>query len=135
MTSAEKWSDRKIEDIVANLLRFGVLLAAAVVLCGALLYLMRHGAEPADYRKFQGEPADLRTLPGIFRGAANWQGRGIIQLGLLLLIATPVARGVRGLWLRCRARPDVCSVHTDRARRPVVQPDRQFLNRMREVAR
>jgi len=39
-----------------------------------------------------GEPTDLRTLSGIVRDALALRGRGIIQLGLLLLIATPVAR-------------------------------------------
>jgi uncharacterized membrane protein len=34
----------------------------------------------------------LRTLSGILADAAAFRGRGIIQLGLLLLIATPVAR-------------------------------------------
>jgi uncharacterized membrane protein len=31
-------------------------------------------------------------VPGILREAFHGRGRGIIQLGLLLLIATPVAR-------------------------------------------
>jgi uncharacterized membrane protein len=34
----------------------------------------------------------LRTVDGILREAAKFHGRGLIQLGLLLLIATPVAR-------------------------------------------
>ncbi|MFZ3368535.1 MAG: DUF1634 domain-containing protein, partial [Candidatus Sulfotelmatobacter sp.] len=35
---------------------------------------------------------DLRSVGGILRDAVALRGRGIIQLGLLLLIATPVAR-------------------------------------------
>ena len=50
--------------------------------------------EAADYRVFHGEPNQLRTIPGVLREAFAFQGRGIIQLGLLLLIATPVARVV-----------------------------------------
>jgi uncharacterized membrane protein len=34
----------------------------------------------------------LRTFSGILADATAFRGRGIIQLGLLLLIATPVAR-------------------------------------------
>ena len=34
----------------------------------------------------------MRTVSGIIRGTASFHGRNIIQLGLLLLIATPVAR-------------------------------------------
>jgi uncharacterized membrane protein len=86
------WTDRKVEDLIGNLLRTGVLLSAFVVFCGGVVYLARHGNEPADYRVFHGEPSDLRTIPGVLREALSFQGRGIIQLGLLLLIATPVAR-------------------------------------------
>jgi uncharacterized membrane protein len=39
-----------------------------------------------------GEPTDLRTLSGIVKDALAFRGRGLIQLGLLLLIATPLAR-------------------------------------------
>jgi uncharacterized membrane protein len=86
------WTDQKVEDIVAILLRTGVLLSAAVVFCGAVIYLARHGHQAAAYRMFRGEPTDLRSISGIIRDAADLSGRGIIQLGLLLLIATPVAR-------------------------------------------
>jgi uncharacterized membrane protein len=88
----DSWTDQKVEDIIGNLLRFGVGISAAIVLLGATVYLFRHGLEHADYRVFQGEPADLRTLSGIVRAAFAFRGRGIIQLGLVLLIATPVAR-------------------------------------------
>ena len=82
----------KIDVIVGNLLRAGVALSGAIVLAGGLVYLVRHGAEAPGYHVFRGEPADLRTLAGIFRDAIALRGRGIIQFGLLLLIATPVAR-------------------------------------------
>jgi uncharacterized membrane protein len=39
-----------------------------------------------------GEPVDLRSVSGIVRDALALRERGLIQLGLLLLIATPVAR-------------------------------------------
>ena len=41
---------------------------------------------------FHGEPIQLRTISGVLQETLAFQGRGIIQLGLLLLIATPVAR-------------------------------------------
>lgn len=88
----ERWTDKTIEDIVGNLLRAGVMLSASVVLFGGLIYLVRHGRSPADFRVFRGEPSDLRTVVGILRDAIALRGRGLIQLGLLLLIATPVAR-------------------------------------------
>jgi uncharacterized membrane protein len=84
--------ERRLEVMVANLLRAGVVLAAAVVGLGGILYLAGHGHEAGAYGTFRGEPATFRTLSGVFRDAIALRGRGIIQLGLLLLIATPVAR-------------------------------------------
>ncbi len=81
-----------MELILGNLLRTGVMISAAIVLCGACIYLSRHAHEPADYRVFRGEPSEFRTIPGVFRSVLNGRGRGFIQLGLLLLIATPIAR-------------------------------------------
>jgi len=86
------WGDEKIEIIVGNLLRAGVLLSAFVVIIGAGVYLARHGRSPMDFQVFRGEPADMRSLSGIVHAMLTMRGRGIIQFGLLLLIATPVAR-------------------------------------------
>jgi uncharacterized membrane protein len=92
LSISESWTDQKIEDIIGNLLRAGVILAATVVFVGGMIYLVRHGGSPANYRVFRGEPSDLRHPQGILHGAIAFSGRGIIQLGLLLLIATPIAR-------------------------------------------
>lgn len=86
------WSDQRVEDIVASLLRAGVLLAAGVVAFGGVIFLLRHGRTIPQYGRFVGEPFQLRTVSGILRGSASFHGRNIIQLGLLLLIATPIAR-------------------------------------------
>ena len=72
----------------------GVTIAAMVVFLGGVTYLLRHGSDQPVYGRFLGEPSDFRSVPGILRSAAALTGRGIIQLGLLLLIATPIARVV-----------------------------------------
>lgn len=86
------WTDEQIERIIGNVLRIGVMAAAVVVVVGGVLYLIHYGATPPNYRVFHGEPSDLRSLFGIVRDAFSWRPQGLIQLGLLLLIATPVAR-------------------------------------------
>jgi uncharacterized membrane protein len=86
------WTDQKIEVVIANLLRAGVTVAATVVVVGGLIFLVRHGMAQTHYRAFSGEPSDLRQWKGILRSASTFHGRGIIQLGILFLIATPVAR-------------------------------------------
>ena len=81
-----------MDRMMAVLLRTGVLLSAGLVFLGGIIFLMRHPMPVTNYRVFQGEPQELRTIPGILREAAKLHGRGLIQLGLLSLIATPVAR-------------------------------------------
>lgn len=88
------WTDERLEYMLGTLLRAGVVLAATVVLIGGGLYLARHGGEVPSYHVFQGEPADLRSVSGILAEAPALRGRGVIQFGLVLLIATPVARVV-----------------------------------------
>jgi uncharacterized membrane protein len=89
---ASGWNDFRIEIIIGTLLRTGVILAASVVLFGAVLYLTRHGHEVPNYTSFHGEPESLKSPVEIFQGVMHMSARAIIQLGLLLLIATPVAR-------------------------------------------
>jgi uncharacterized membrane protein len=78
--------------LLGNLLRAGVLLSAAVVFAGGCIYLSRHAHEPTNYRVFLGEPSEFRSIPGVIHSVMNGRGRGLIQLGLLLLIATPITR-------------------------------------------
>ena len=91
---SKAWTDRAFDTLLGHVLRAGVILAATVVVGGGVVYLMRHGYELPEYRVFRGEPGDLRTVGGILSDARSLSGRGLIQLGLLLLIATPVARVV-----------------------------------------
>ncbi|HUL41592.1 MAG TPA: DUF1634 domain-containing protein [Burkholderiales bacterium] len=86
------WTEQKIEQGIGNLLRVGVIIAAAVVVVGGAVYLIHHGREMPHYRIFRGEPADLRSFSGILRDCLQWRGTGLIEFGLLLLLATPVAR-------------------------------------------
>jgi uncharacterized membrane protein len=84
--------EHRIEVAMGNLLRAGVVLAGSVVAVGGIVFLVHHGSAPPDHHAFHSEPSDLRTLGGIARDAIALTGRGLIQFGLLLLIATPIAR-------------------------------------------
>jgi uncharacterized membrane protein len=85
-------TDTQIEIIIGLLLRVGVLIAGAVVLIGGIVFLWSHWHATVNYRTFIGAPADLRSSTLIVEGAFHLRGESIIQLGLLCLIATPVAR-------------------------------------------
>ncbi|MGA8108402.1 MAG: DUF1634 domain-containing protein [Acidobacteriaceae bacterium] len=87
------WTDQRVETWVSVMLRTGVLLAAFIVLIGGVLYLVHaHSAPRPDYIHFRGEPAAYTTLSGVLHGVAAFDPRAIIMLGLLVLIATPIAR-------------------------------------------
>jgi uncharacterized membrane protein len=88
------WSDEEFDLVLARVLRGGVLLSAAVVAVGGVIFLARHGLEPATYHVFEGEPQPFRSVSGIVAGARDFSGRGLVQLGLLFLVATPIARVV-----------------------------------------
>jgi uncharacterized membrane protein len=89
---AEELRDDAVEQVVGNLLRAGVVLAAAITLLGGALYLAGSGGAPADYRVFAGQPAGLRSVRSVVAGALALRAESVIQLGLLVLIATPIAR-------------------------------------------
>lgn len=86
------WDDQKMESIIANMLRVGVFVAACFVLLGGVMYLIQHPGMLPDYRHFHGEPTVLLDPVSIFIGALHGHARNITQLGLLLLILTPIAR-------------------------------------------
>lgn len=85
-------SDERIDLIIGNILRVAVIISAFFVLVGAVIYLWRHGLEKPDYGVFTGVPKDLHNLNEIIEQAWQIKSLGIIQLGLLVLIFTPVAR-------------------------------------------
>ena len=86
--------DKRVEMFLGRLLRWGVLLAALVVFVGGVWFVASSYEVPQDYRVFRGEPVELRAVPQIVQKAVALYPLGLIQLGLLLLIATPVARVV-----------------------------------------
>jgi uncharacterized membrane protein len=87
-----KMNDDRLDGIVGIVLRTGVTLAAALVLVGGIAFLASHGQQLPDYHKFHAEPAPLTSIVGIWHGAIHLDPIYLIQLGLLVLIATPVVR-------------------------------------------
>jgi uncharacterized membrane protein len=86
--------DTRIEKHIGVLLKIGILTSGIVIALGGAMFLLIHGTSTADYHAFRGEPESLRTVTGIVKGAFHGHSLSIMQLGMLLLIATPVARVV-----------------------------------------
>jgi uncharacterized membrane protein len=84
--------DADLEKVIGNLLRYGVLTASLIVLAGGVIYLCRHGRQFPDYSRFNGEPDKMIQPRLLWQAVLRGEGRPLIQLGLLVLIATPIAR-------------------------------------------
>ena len=87
----------RLEQLLGVLLRSGVLLSALVVAIGAVLFLVHHGMQQPHFSLFQGQPLELRSVGTIAMAALKLDALAVIQFGLLLLIATPIARVVFSL--------------------------------------
>ncbi|GGB07597.1 DUF1634 domain-containing protein [Puia dinghuensis] len=87
-----KVRDADLEKVIGNLLRYGVLASSVVVLAGGIVYLIRHGGQTPQYHVFKGEPEKMRNPVLMWKAMLHGEGRPLIQLGLLILVATPIAR-------------------------------------------
>lgn len=87
---------RQVELLISNLLRIGVIASLAVIVIGTVVTFAHH----ADYERSRAALRDVTdakakfpsTLSGVAHGVAHGEGRAIVSMGLLLLIATPVLR-------------------------------------------
>lgn len=86
-----------LEMAMGRMLQVGVLLAALVVLVGGVMYLAQSGGSVHDYEHFHAATPATTTIRGIVAAAAHLDPSGIIGLGILLLIATPVCRVIFGV--------------------------------------
>lgn len=84
--------DITIEHILGNILRIGVIIAASVVLIGAVFYLFRHGNEIPDYYSFVFNPFSVNDPIGLLKEVFDLKSLAIIKLGILLLVGTPILR-------------------------------------------
>lgn len=85
-------TDDKLESMIGAILRSGVLAAAITVGVAGCFHLIQFHGNVVQYGRFELEGSDLRTLGGIVRSSLRFRSEAIIQLGLLILIATPIAR-------------------------------------------
>ena len=85
-------SDERVEQLVGRVLQVGVLVAAVTVLAGVALMLAHGGQSPDHFHVFRDDPSPLRSVGGIVGAALALDGRAVVQLGLVLLVATPVTR-------------------------------------------
>jgi uncharacterized membrane protein len=89
--------DQRLEVAMGHMLRIGVTVAALVVLAGGILYLAQAGGAMPDYQHFHGAPAAYEHVGAVIAGVLHLDSKSLIELGILLLIATPVCRVLFGV--------------------------------------
>jgi uncharacterized membrane protein len=86
-----------LEMAMGRMLQIGVTIAALLVLIGGVIYLAQNGGSLRDYEHFHAAAPAVTTISGITASAAHLDSHGIMGLGILLLIATPVCRVIFGV--------------------------------------
>jgi uncharacterized membrane protein len=92
MTDGRSITDERFDLLLAHVLRTGVAVSAALVIAGAFVYFISGAHAVPRFDVFIGEPGDLRSIGGILADVRAFRGRGLMQLGVLVLIATPIVR-------------------------------------------
>ncbi len=86
----------RVEALLGDLLRAGVVASMFIVLAGVAILLVRHPDDLSAARNLPGlvDPgAEFpHTVGQVVRGFDGVSGRAVVALGLLVLIATPVLR-------------------------------------------
>jgi len=90
MDLTEETLDRRM----GRLLQIGVFMASGVMLIGGCIYLFITPEPLPDYKHFHSGAESIRSIPRMFRHAFRGDAAALIQVGTLLMIATPVARVV-----------------------------------------
>lgn len=82
-----------MQQLIGTALRVGVMTACSIALISGLYYLVVHGTEPVpNYTTFQGEPSSLTSIKGIFMGLLHFEAKNWMQLGVIVLMLTPIMR-------------------------------------------
>ena len=86
-------ADADIEKIIGLQLRYGVVIASLIVLMGGVLYLVQQGQGAIPpYHTFLGESVGYTSFSQIVKGIGAGEAKGIVQAGVVVLIATPILR-------------------------------------------
>lgn len=85
------FSTKKMEELISMVLIIGTLLSAAFVIIGGTLYLLQNGSENVHTELLQNN-AYPTSIKQIWIIALSFSPLGMIELGLLLLVATQILR-------------------------------------------
>lgn len=88
----ESANDEKMAGVISMLLISGLVSSLVLVIIGGVMFISNNAHMTTNYKVFTGEPADLRAIDAVLRDAFKGNLRAVMQLGVVVLIGTPVAR-------------------------------------------
>lgn len=87
---------RQAELLISNILRIGVAASLVIIVGGTVLSFVHHPnyvSAPSELQRLTRPGAAFpHTLAEVLAGVAHLRGQAIVVVGLLVLLATPVAR-------------------------------------------
>lgn len=87
----KRFTDKEMNRSVGNILRLGVIISVFVSIIGFIKLFLEGFKMPKHYKDLQ-----ITNSEDIFRefwrSLSHFEGLGLIQLGVLLLIFTPIMR-------------------------------------------
>ena len=95
----EKFGEKDFQQLIGNLLRYGVWISLSVAFLGGIVYLTNHGNETVNYSKFiENDRSIFQVVASVFEGISTFQAESLIFLGIILLFLTPVLRVILSLF-------------------------------------
>jgi uncharacterized membrane protein len=93
-----KFTDKDLQIIIGNVLRYGVWLALTVALIGGFILLLSSSEQTIDFQNFTIRDNNLfEVFNAIIAGVKQGNGEAIIFLGIIFLFLTPALRLVLSL--------------------------------------
>lgn len=97
--STSKFTDKQLQSVIGNVLRYGVLSALTVTILGGIILLLKDSQQTVSFSTFVEKDQNLFVVfKTILSGLKEWNGESIIFLGVLLLFLTPALRLVLSLF-------------------------------------
>lgn len=92
MKQAKLSENVSLDIILSRVLQTGLLISLLITVCGGISLLWQRGGEEVNYEFFVGAPVTLRHLLTIVSEAVRFKALAFTQLGIMLMIITPILR-------------------------------------------
>jgi len=93
-----------LKPFIGRLMLISTVICFMMVLMGGIFFLVSYGHDPVPWHKYTSYPTIPTTYKTIGDDLKNPTPLGIVQLGLLVLLLTQVARVALTAWLFLKAR-------------------------------